>query len=75
METRVEICCGGKPGLLVSTVNTLEDLGLEIQQCVISCFNDFAMQASCSEVHILIIFFYLLLDSSLVGRINLFFFT
>ncbi|KAK9270545.1 hypothetical protein L1049_026126 [Liquidambar formosana] len=49
MDTRVEICCGGKPGLLLSTVNTLEALGLEIQQCVISCFNDFAMQASCSE--------------------------
>ncbi|KAG6648650.1 hypothetical protein I3843_07G158700 [Carya illinoinensis] len=48
-DTRIEICCAGKPGLLLSTVNTLEALGLEIQQCVISCFNDFAMQASCSE--------------------------
>ncbi|MED6152423.1 Transcription factor bHLH93 [Stylosanthes scabra] len=48
-ETRVEICCGGKPGLLLSTVNTLEALGFEIQHCVISCFNDFTMQASCSE--------------------------
>ncbi|KAF2323892.1 hypothetical protein GH714_003734 [Hevea brasiliensis] len=47
--TRIEICCAAKPGLLLSTVNTLETLGLEIQQCVISCFNDFAMQASCSE--------------------------
>ncbi|XP_019438466.1 PREDICTED: transcription factor bHLH93-like isoform X3 [Lupinus angustifolius] len=49
LDTRVEICCVGKPGLLLSTVNTLEALGLEIQQCVISCFNDFSMQASCSE--------------------------
>ncbi|XP_010275502.1 PREDICTED: transcription factor bHLH93-like [Nelumbo nucifera] len=49
MDTRIEICCAGKPGLLLSTVTTLEALGLEIQQCVISCFNDFAMQASCSE--------------------------
>ncbi|KDP41527.1 hypothetical protein JCGZ_15934 [Jatropha curcas] len=48
-DTRIEICCASKPGLLLSTVNTLEALGLEIQQCVISCFNDFAMQASCSE--------------------------
>ncbi|KAJ0025275.1 hypothetical protein Pint_08548 [Pistacia integerrima] len=24
-------------------------LGLEIEQCVISCFNDFSVQASCSE--------------------------
>ena len=51
VDTRVEICCAGKPGLILSTVNTLEALGLEIQQCVISCFNDFTMQASCSEVH------------------------
>ncbi|KAE8057119.1 hypothetical protein FH972_013835 [Carpinus fangiana] len=49
VDTRIEICCAGKPGLLLSTVNTLEALGLEIEQCVISCFNDFAMQASCSE--------------------------
>lgn len=48
-DTRVEISCATKPGLLLSTVNTLEALGLEIQQCVISCFNDFSMQASCSE--------------------------
>ncbi|KAG1359463.1 transcription factor bHLH93 [Cocos nucifera] len=48
-DTRIEICCTAKPGLLLSTVNTLEALGLEIQQCVISCFNDFGMQASCSE--------------------------
>ncbi|PON97112.1 Basic helix-loop-helix transcription factor [Trema orientale] len=49
IDTRIDICCAAKPGLLLSTVNTLESLGLEIQQCVISCFNDFSMQASCSE--------------------------
>lgn len=49
MDTRIEISCVGKPGLLLSTVSTLEALGLEIQQCVISCFSDFAMQATCSE--------------------------
>lgn len=49
VDTKVEICCAGKPGLLLSTVTTLEALGLEIQQCVISSFSDFAMQASCSE--------------------------
>ncbi|XP_022940461.1 transcription factor bHLH93-like isoform X1 [Cucurbita moschata] len=48
-DTRIEICCAAKPGLLLSTVHTLEALGLDIQQCVISCFNDFAIQASCSE--------------------------
>lgn len=50
LDTRIDICCATKPGLLLSTVNTLEALGLEIQQCVISCFSDFSMQATCSEV-------------------------
>ncbi|XP_030454375.1 transcription factor bHLH93-like [Syzygium oleosum] len=49
VEMRIEICCAAKPGLLLSTVSKLEALGLDIQECVISCFNDFAMQASCSE--------------------------
>ncbi|XP_050370057.1 transcription factor bHLH93-like [Argentina anserina] len=49
MDTRIDICCAAKPGLLLSTVSTLEALGLDIQQCVISCFNDFSLQASCSE--------------------------
>nr|AND99764.1 bHLH3 [Fagopyrum tataricum] len=48
-DTRIEIYSTGKPGLLLSTMTTLEALGLEIQQCVISCFNDFSLQASCSE--------------------------
>ncbi|CAH9078305.1 unnamed protein product [Cuscuta europaea] len=48
VDTKIEICCGGKPGLLLTTVATLEALGLEIEQCVISCFNDFSMQASCT---------------------------
>ncbi|XP_073127727.1 transcription factor bHLH93-like isoform X2 [Henckelia pumila] len=51
-ETRIKISCGAgmKAGLLLSTINTLEEeLGLEIQQCVISCFSDFTMQASCSH--------------------------
>ena len=54
MDTRIGICCAAKPGLLLSTVHTIEALGLEIQQCVISCFNDFSMHASCSEVCIYI---------------------
>ncbi|XP_042991281.1 transcription factor bHLH93-like [Carya illinoinensis] len=48
-DTQIGICCAAKPGLLLSTVNTLEALGLEIQHCVISCFNDFSLHASCSE--------------------------
>ncbi|CDP02676.1 unnamed protein product [Coffea canephora] len=50
VDTRIEICCTAKPGMLLSTVSTMEALGLDIQQCVISCFNDFSVQASCSEV-------------------------
>ncbi|RWW13659.1 hypothetical protein GW17_00022607 [Ensete ventricosum] len=49
-DTRIEMCCAAKPGLLLSTVNTLEAMGLEVQQCVVSCFSDFGLQASCSEV-------------------------
>lgn len=49
VDTRIEICCAAKPGLLLSTVSTLEALGLDVQQCVISCFSDFSLQASCSE--------------------------
>uniref|UniRef100_A0A0E0LFT1 BHLH domain-containing protein n=1 Tax=Oryza punctata TaxID=4537 RepID=A0A0E0LFT1_ORYPU len=49
-DTRVEIYCAAKPGLLLSTVSTLETLGLDIQHCVVSCFNDFGMHASCSEM-------------------------
>lgn len=56
VNTHIDICCSTKPGLLLSTVGTLEiNLGLEIQQCVISCFGDFSLQASCSEVHILLL--------------------
>lgn len=50
IDTRVEINCANKSSLLLSTLTTLDALGLEPQQCVISCFNDFAMQASCCEV-------------------------
>lgn len=48
-STRIEICCPTNPGVLLSTVSALEVLGLEIEQCVVSCFSDFGMQASCSQ--------------------------
>ena len=57
MDTQIEMCCANKPGLLLSTVTTLEALGLEIQQCVVSCFSDFGMHASCSEPEVLLINF------------------
>ncbi|XP_076920267.1 transcription factor bHLH61-like [Bidens hawaiensis] len=48
-DTCVQVCCSGKPELLISTMSTLEALGLHIHECVVSCFNDFTMHASCQE--------------------------
>ncbi|KAG6397740.1 hypothetical protein SASPL_143918 [Salvia splendens] len=48
-DTRIEVCCAAKPGLLLSTLATLDTIGLDLQQCVISCFSDFSLQASCYE--------------------------
>ncbi|KAJ6374593.1 hypothetical protein OIU78_030153 [Salix suchowensis] len=39
----IHMVCGRKPGLLLSTMRALDNLGLDIQQAVISCFNGFAM--------------------------------
>ncbi|KAJ6761020.1 BHLH TRANSCRIPTIONAL FACTOR [Salix purpurea] len=39
----IHMLCGRKPGLLLSTMRALDNLGLDIQQAVISCFNGFAM--------------------------------
>ncbi|KAE8808357.1 Transcription factor bHLH93 [Hordeum vulgare] len=48
-DTRIEICCATSPGALISTMSALDVLGLEIEQCAVSCFGDFAIQASCSQ--------------------------
>ncbi|XP_028057167.1 transcription factor ICE1-like [Camellia sinensis] len=39
----IHMFCSRRPGLLLSTMRALENLGLDIQQAVISCFNGFAM--------------------------------
>ncbi|KAJ4850162.1 hypothetical protein Tsubulata_000648 [Turnera subulata] len=39
----IHMFCGRRPGLLLSTMRALDNLGLDIQQAVISCFNGFAM--------------------------------
>lgn len=39
----IHMFCDRKPGLLVSTMRALDNLGLDIQQAVISYFNGFAM--------------------------------
>ncbi|CAI0446754.1 unnamed protein product [Linum tenue] len=39
----IHMFCGRRPGLLLSTMKAMDNLGLDIQQAVISCFNGFAM--------------------------------
>lgn len=39
----IHMFCGRKPGLLLSTLRAMDNLGLDIQQAVISCFNGFAL--------------------------------
>ncbi|KAL7191631.1 hypothetical protein ACSBR2_023668 [Camellia fascicularis] len=39
----IHMFCSRKPGLLLSTMGALDNLGLDIQQAVISCFNGFAL--------------------------------
>lgn len=46
----IHMFCGRKPGLLLSTLRALDNLGLDIQQAVISCFNGFALDVFRGEV-------------------------
>ncbi|CAK9177480.1 unnamed protein product [Ilex paraguariensis] len=39
----IHMFCGRRPGLLLSTMRALDNLGLDIQQAVISCFSGFAL--------------------------------
>ncbi|KAL4568107.1 hypothetical protein LXL04_023708 [Taraxacum kok-saghyz] len=39
----IHMLCGRRSGLLLSTLRALDNLGLDIQQAVISCFNGFAL--------------------------------
>lgn len=39
----IHMFCNRRPGLLLSTMRALDNLGLDIQQAVISCFNGFAL--------------------------------
>jgi UTP:GlnB (protein PII) uridylyltransferase len=54
----IHMFCPRKPGILLSTMRALENLGLDIEQAVISCFGGFAMDIFRAEVcvdHIVII--------------------
>nr|GMD12003.1 Transcription factor ICE1 [Ipomoea batatas] len=46
----IHMFCSRKPGLLLSTMKALDNLGIDIQQAVISCFNGFALDIFRAEV-------------------------
>lgn len=45
----IHMFCARRPGLLLSTMRALDNLGLDIQQAVISCFNGFALDVFIAE--------------------------
>ncbi|KAL3630884.1 hypothetical protein CASFOL_023868 [Castilleja foliolosa] len=45
----IHMFCSRRPGLLLSTIRALDNLGLDIQQAVISCFNGFALDVFRAE--------------------------
>ncbi|KAG2250818.1 hypothetical protein Bca52824_080954 [Brassica carinata] len=45
----IHMFCGRRPGLLLATMKALDNLGLDVQQAVISCFNGFALDVFCAE--------------------------
>lgn len=46
----IHMSCARRPGLLLSAVRALDNLGLDVQQAVISCFNGFALDVLRAEV-------------------------
>nr|XP_043606877.1 transcription factor ICE1-like [Erigeron canadensis] len=45
----IHMFCSRRPGLLLSTMRAIDNLGLDIQQAVISCFNGFALDVFRAE--------------------------
>ncbi|KAL7114406.1 hypothetical protein ACP275_04G119400 [Erythranthe tilingii] len=45
----IHMLSGCKPGLLLSTMRAMDNLGLDVQQAVISCFNGFALDVFRAE--------------------------
>ncbi|XP_044466301.1 transcription factor ICE1-like [Mangifera indica] len=45
----IHMFCACRPGLMISTMRALENIGLDIQQAVISCFNVFAVDVFRAE--------------------------
>lgn len=48
-SVNIHMLCARRPGLLLSTLRALDNLGLDIQQAVISCFNGFALDVFRAE--------------------------
>lgn len=48
----IHMFCGSRPGILLSAMRAMDNLGLDIQQAVISCFNGFALDVFRAEVTI-----------------------
>ncbi|KAI4348378.1 hypothetical protein L6164_009109 [Bauhinia variegata] len=45
----IHMFCSRRPGLLLSIMRSLDNLGLDVQQAVISCFNGFALDVFRAE--------------------------
>ncbi|KAL6839934.1 hypothetical protein ACP4OV_029744 [Aristida adscensionis] len=45
----IHMFCARRPGILLSTMTALDNLGLDIEQAVVSCFNGFAMDVFRAE--------------------------
>lgn len=62
----IHMFCARRAGLLLSTMRALDNLGLDIQQAVISCFNGFALDVFRAEVP-----FFCLFSSSSTSLISI----
>ncbi|TYH52937.1 hypothetical protein ES332_D09G063500v1 [Gossypium tomentosum] len=54
----IHMFCARRPGLLLSTMRALDNLGLDIQQAVINYFNGFALDVFQAEVPFFFLFIY-----------------
>ncbi|KAB2008623.1 hypothetical protein ES319_D10G111800v1 [Gossypium barbadense] len=54
----IHMFCPRRVGFLLSTMRALDNLGLDIQQAVISCFNGFALDIFRAEVPFFFLFIY-----------------
>lgn len=53
---KIQMCCERKPGLLLSTMRALDNLGIDIHQAVITYFNGFAMDILRAQVNLFLFF-------------------